>query len=80
MRGNLASFAATCLLAATPLAACQGTSNDTGNGAPSAAPTSAGTRAAGPPNIIYIYADDLGYNEVGAYGQDKIPARPTSTA
>ncbi len=24
------------------------------------------------PNIIYIYADDLGYNEVGAYGQDKI--------
>ena len=32
------------------------------------------------PNIIYIYADDLGYNEVGAYGQDKIPARPTSTA
>jgi arylsulfatase len=25
-----------------------------------------------PPNIIYIYADDLGYNEVGAYGQTKI--------
>ena len=25
-----------------------------------------------PPNIIYLYADDLGYNEVGAYGQDKI--------
>ena len=25
-----------------------------------------------PPNIVYIYADDLGYNEVGAYGQDKI--------
>jgi len=24
------------------------------------------------PNIIYIYADDLGYNEVGAYGQEKI--------
>ncbi len=24
------------------------------------------------PNIIYIYADDLGYNEVGAYGQTKI--------
>lgn len=28
---------------------------------------------AGPrPNIIYIYADDLGYGEVGAYGQQKI--------
>ena len=25
-----------------------------------------------PPNIIYIYADDLGYNEVGSYGQTKI--------
>mgnify|MGYP000993238159 CR=1 FL=1 len=24
------------------------------------------------PNIIYIYADDLGYNELGCYGQQKI--------
>lgn len=26
----------------------------------------------GKPNIIYIYADDLGYAEIGAYGQKKI--------
>lgn len=25
-----------------------------------------------PPNIIYIFADDLGYGELGAYGQKKI--------
>jgi hypothetical protein len=24
------------------------------------------------PNLIYIYADDLGYGEIGAYGQRKI--------
>ena len=24
------------------------------------------------PNVIYIYADDLGYGELGAYGQQKI--------
>ena len=25
-----------------------------------------------PPNVLFIMADDLGYNEVGLYGQDKI--------
>lgn len=29
-------------------------------------------KAARKPNIIYIYADDLGYGEVGPYGQKKI--------
>jgi len=28
--------------------------------------------APAPPNIIYILADDLGYNELGSYGQKKI--------
>ena len=30
------------------------------------------TADAPPPNIVLIYADDLGYREVGAYGQQKI--------
>lgn len=24
------------------------------------------------PNVIYIYADDMGYGELGSYGQQKI--------
>ena len=33
---------------------------------------SLGVLAQQKPNIIYIYADDLGYGELGCYGQQKI--------
>ncbi len=34
--------------------------------------TACGREAAAPPNIIYMLADDLGYGELGSYGQAKI--------
>lgn len=33
---------------------------------------SSGNKTADKPNIIYILADDLGYSELGSYGQEKI--------
>ena len=30
------------------------------------------TRAAGPPNVVFIMADDLGFAELGCYGQKRI--------
>ena len=41
---------------------------------PACSPDQAATRTGdeGPPNIIYILADDLGYGELGSYGQSRI--------
>ena len=33
----------------------------------------AGPEAEKKPNLVFILADDLGYGEVGAFGQKKIP-------
>ena len=37
-----------------------------------ALPLVAMAQDASPPNIVFILADDLGYGELGAYGQEKI--------
>ena len=37
------------------------------------APSSAATRSARPPNIVFIYADDLDFDELGPYEADHFP-------
>ena len=41
-------------------------------GAPAPPPASRAAAPARPPNIVFIMADDLGYGDVGPYGQTKI--------
>ncbi len=36
------------------------------------AQSTAGAKSNTKPNVIYIFADDLGYGEVGCYGQKRI--------
>lgn len=55
--GGIAWTAAALLCAA--LAACANPGDDTAEASP-------------PPNIVYILADDLGYGELGSYGQTRI--------
>jgi arylsulfatase A len=58
----------------SPLAACSSQPVASSAPAPAARPTTAKTTAAPArrPNIVLIFADDLGYGELGCYGQTKI--------
>ena len=43
-----------------------------GAAAASAAPAALQNRAETPPNVVFILVDDLGYGDLGSYGQEKI--------
>lgn len=38
-----------------------------------------GQTASSRPNIVYILMDDLGFGDIGCYGQEKIETPPIST-
>lgn len=57
---------------ALALAACSDSSGEFGDSGNDQPAQQAATSREQPPNILFILTDDLGFNQVGAYGQSKI--------